>query len=368
MKRLNTIGTIIVVALLLGIVGCQMFEDSPTEIAAPDAGFSPMSDFLMGTPELDDWGAYYEEGDTFVRVDLPVAGALKVEYTTTTGWSGAIFAQTGSPVGLEIGLKEVDGVVDVVEDVCVSYVEGGSFSAMPSNVEESAKEDWIHYTRVNDNGSTSNWWPTSAGFIFSGEITTVCGVVNSEVQWDVIPGGAFDKPAGAQTGVGSAVLLADSFVHNLTPTSNYGNEGVLSVKLDNTPPNLHQRRTFLKFDLSAFSSASSATLRLYLSSVGSGPLPITVEAHQVADDSWGETAIIWNNQPTYDAAVLDTVSNILTTGQYYEWDVTAFVNAEISGDRIATICLISTTAGNETSMSFNSREAGANLPELAITP
>ena len=51
----------------------------------------------------------------------------------------------------------------------------------------------------------------------------------------------------------------------------------LLVKLDNTDPNRHQRWTYLKFDLSGFSSVSNATLRLYLASVGT-PTPIDVVA------------------------------------------------------------------------------------------
>ena len=92
-------------------------------------------------------------------------------------------------------------------------------------VEKSMKNNWTHYKRGNDDGSTCYWWSRDVDFVFSAETTTACGGVNSDVQWDVIPGGAFEKPAGTQAGVGSAVLLLDSYVDNLTANSNYDNNG-----------------------------------------------------------------------------------------------------------------------------------------------
>ena len=188
--------SLLLAATIFAATGCRMFDDAPTRVGASAADSNALSNFIMGDPELGTWGAYYEAGDSFVRVDIPVAGALKVAYSTTGGWSGAIFLQTAAPVGVEIGLLTDDnGVTDVIDDVCVSYVEGGRFTSMPSNVEKDVQGDWTEYRRVLDDSSTSHWWPADAAFVFSRNETTACGVVNSDVQWDVIPGGAFDKPA-----------------------------------------------------------------------------------------------------------------------------------------------------------------------------
>ena len=194
MTRVAVIGTLTIVSLILGIVGCRMFDDAPTAAETTTENLNPSADFIMDAPEIDGWGAHYEPGNSFVRVDIPVSGALKVEYSTTSGWSGAIFAHTVSPVGLEIGLVTRDGVTDVVEEICVSSVEDGSFTSMPANLEISAKEDWTHYKRITDDGAVSDWWPTAAAFTFSNDASSVCGIVNSEVQWELIPGGAFEKP------------------------------------------------------------------------------------------------------------------------------------------------------------------------------
>ena len=207
MKHKHMLTSLLLTATILGIAGCQLFDDAPTGVGASAMDSSILGNFILGDPELDDWGAYYEEGDSFVRVDIPVAGALKVAYSTTNGWAGAIFLQTGSAVGLEIGLlADDDGVTDVIDDVCVSYVEGGSFTSMPANVEEDVQGDWTEYLRLRDDGSTSHWWPADAEFEFSGDAPTACGVVNSEVEWEVIPGGAFDKPTTTTT---TAVADAD---------------------------------------------------------------------------------------------------------------------------------------------------------------
>ena len=49
MTRCNIIGTLIVMTLVLGIVGCQMFDNSPTEVAAPADGVNVLTDFLWAS-------------------------------------------------------------------------------------------------------------------------------------------------------------------------------------------------------------------------------------------------------------------------------------------------------------------------------
>ena len=235
MTHKHMLSSLLLAATILGSAGCQLFDDDPTGVGASATDSSVLSNFIMGDPELDDWGAYYEAGDSFVRVDIPVAGALKVAYSTTGGWSGAIFLQTAAAVGLEIGLlTDDDGVTDVIDDVCVSSVEGGSFTSMPSNVEEDVQGDWTEYLRLRDDGSTSHWWPADAAFVFSRDETTACGVVNSDVQWELIPGGAFDKPAAASSARACPSVPAECVVQN----TNDSGTGSLRQALDDLDNNL----------------------------------------------------------------------------------------------------------------------------------
>jgi regulation of enolase protein 1 (concanavalin A-like superfamily) len=166
--------------------------------------------------------------------------------------------------------------------------------------------------------------------------------------------------------VGTQTLnpVADSYVHDgSTTNTNFGTATNLDIKLSSASFN---RIAFLKFSLTNLSSVSSAKLRLYGVFVNtSGTSPVT--AHQQSNTSWSETGITWNNMPTPAGAAIVTV-NVSTNAQYWEWDVTPYVQSQKNGG--AT--LISFEMQNDTSTpqiaTFNSREAAANLPQLIVAP
>jgi len=122
---------------------------------------------------------------------------------------------------------------------------------------------------------------------------------------------------------------------------------------------------YLKFDLSNMpSNAEIVSARLCLYSYKQYGSP-KIEAHPIIDDSWDETVITWNNRPSYESDVLDTIS-IAGSGTYC-WDVTSFVVSEFSGDKLVSIALIPT---NNDDAAFNSKEYDTNdiakLPHLEI--
>jgi len=55
---------------------------------------------------------------------------------------------------------------------------------------------------------------------------------------------------------------------------------------------------------------------------------ITVQAFGVASTSWSETAVTWNSQPGPSTGALASVVVSSTTSQWYEWDVTSYVQSE----------------------------------------
>lgn len=128
-----------------------------------------------------------------------------------------------------------------------------------------------------------------------------------------------------------------------------------------------ERRTFLKFDLTGISKTgniSSAKLQLY----GQSGSTASIGAYTVADTTWTEPAIDWNNQPALGSAINTT--SVGTGTQYWTWDVTSWIQNQVaSGATEASIALVMTTtiqAG--AGAAFNSREAGTNPPLLIINP
>lgn len=119
----------------------------------------------------------------------------------------------------------------------------------------------------------------------------------------------------------------------------------------------YYREAFLMFDLSTYdcSSATSATLRLYCNRDDGG----NSELYKVADDSWTETGITWSNRPA--AGVL--ISSFPANTGYMEWDVSSYINEELTGDKVISF-LVRATA--DAIIQFNSSEASSNKPELVV--
>jgi hypothetical protein len=136
----------------------------------------------------------------------------------------------------------------------------------------------------------------------------------------------------------------DTWVTVSSPTSNKGADGALRVA------SAAQRESFLKFTVSGISqSINSATLRLYSVSVAQ-----TVNCRSVADTSWTETSVTYNNRPAM-GNVVD--SQTAVAGTWTEYDVTSYV----SGNGTYAFGLEGTGGIQD----FSSKE-GANPPELVI--
>jgi len=121
---------------------------------------------------------------------------------------------------------------------------------------------------------------------------------------------------------------------------------------------------YLKFDLSGVRGALiSAKLKLYCEALPDSS-PAAASAFAVFDDRWQETSITWNNAPAL-GVLLDSLAEINQAGAAYVFDVTKFVAAEFSSDKMVTL-LIKDMHNTNKAVDFGSRE-GANPPALIIT-
>lgn len=145
----------------------------------------------------------------------------------------------------------------------------------------------------------------------------------------------------------------DSYVRDGSNSAvNYGKEATLIVKHDSSA----NRRAYLKFDLAGVPAISSATLRVY----GSSSAATTLTAHATAD-GWSNAAITWSNAPAAAQAVGHVA--MTTAARYYEIDVTAYVQAQASGDKAASFVL-DESAGKYTT--FSSNDSATNKPQLVV--
>jgi PKD repeat protein len=143
--------------------------------------------------------------------------------------------------------------------------------------------------------------------------------------------------------------VADARVHSTYPTSNYGTESTLRIRVADPT-----YRGYLRFAVTGLAGASvySAKLRLFVtdSSDDGGAL------YQVASD-WTESGITWANAPAIGGAPLATAGPVVA-GQWVEFDV----SSAVGGDGSYGFALVSASTNRAY---FSSRE-GANPPELVV--
>ncbi len=196
-----------------------------------------------------------------------------------------------------------------------------------------------------------------------GEVLTV-SYAGPGITKQVIPNSALYRVETSQTV--TLTPVADAYVRsgNKYANSNFGTANVLATK---QASNANQE-TYLRFNIASLGSAvSSARLRVYGSINNTSVASIPVEVHEVTNNTWGETTITYNNRPAAQAAVLATTTVSGTTAVYYEWNVTTLIaNARAAGATTVTLLLRNATITANSRITFNSKEASTNKPQLVV--
>ncbi len=160
--------------------------------------------------------------------------------------------------------------------------------------------------------------------------------------------------------VASLLPVADSYVRTGTATTNYGNDVVMKVK---GTGDLLERRTYLKFDLSANASVKTAVLRFYGYNVENND-GVRVAVSATTDD-WQESLITWNNAPAAVGAPLGVLT-VNATRQYHEIDLTEHVRAQVNGDKVLSLVLAN-PARQFRGVDIHTKENAAHKPVLIVS-
>jgi RHS repeat-associated protein len=134
----------------------------------------------------------------------------------------------------------------------------------------------------------------------------------------------------------SSSNIYDSYVSSASPGTNYNSDATVKVGQNNAT----KYRSFFRFNLPTFIKGSDRVVDAQFAlcpaaadfptlADNSNGAPI-IEAHNVTS-TWGSTTINWNNQPSYDAKVVDyeTIGPNDTTNsatRWYLWDITKLVD------------------------------------------
>jgi acid phosphatase type 7 len=157
--------------------------------------------------------------------------------------------------------------------------------------------------------------------------------------------------ASSATPAGNRLTLApiaDSYVEAGSPSTNYGSQ--MQLRGDGSPV----VRSYLRFDVQGLSGAvTRVTLRIFANSASTGGY----EIRSVSNNTWVESTITYNNAPA--------VGNVLGSSPGFNAGVwtTVDITGYITGNGTYNLAL---TVPGSTAISFASREAGNNAPQLIV--
>jgi hypothetical protein len=211
---------------------------------------------------------------------------------------------------------------------------------------------------VAGGGSINGTGLFSAGATAGGPftVTATSGAISGTAQVTVTGGG----------GGGTVTLtpVADAHVRDGTSAgTNFGTAAAMEAKNSTAAGN--NRRAFLRFAIDGVGAGvTAATLRVHGNSVTSAKL---VGVFAVANVTWGETTITWNNAPAIGAKQ-GASKSVGLTAAYVDWDVTSFLQAQkAAGATAVSFELKQDAATGEGPTAFSSREAASNRPQLVVT-
>jgi hypothetical protein len=176
-------------------------------------------------------------------------------------------------------------------------------------------------------------------------------------------------------------VAADTYIWNENSSTNYG--GATGAAVSNF---LHGRLAYFRFDASSFAGASidSATLKLYPAAVNQTNTPddLYVLHDAWGDSTWADTSPTWSanssahdpDPSTYRVTDVDTTASaqrsanhwISATGQYYDFDVTDFINDRLlAGDKSISFMLADPNSGGS-EVVYGAREDASHAPKLEV--
>ncbi|MEP3837783.1 MAG: DNRLRE domain-containing protein [Algibacter sp.] len=152
-------------------------------------------------------------------------------------------------------------------------------------------------------------------------------------------------------------VLADTYVRDAgNANNNYGSD-------DNIVTVASGRFGYLKFDLSGVpGTIISAKLRIYQRTT----FKFSRSIYDVADDSWEENVITYNNRPSFE----NERARITTNSGWNEWDISSYAAQEYSNDKLITV-VVKDPVDPEASakgVDFRSKEydSGSVAPVLVV--
>lgn len=173
---------------------------------------------------------------------------------------------------------------------------------------------------------------------------------------------------------GNQVILTatqDAYVKSGTSaavTHGTTDPNTLVVKLAPTSQVDNNRETYLTFNLSSVNgNIAAVNLKVFGTVDGTTALSIPTGVFSVANPTWTESTLTWNNKPATSGSALVSTNVTNGTAKYYTWNVTSYIQAERAAGRNTVSFALKAATTSDPRLLFNSKETGSNPPQLDIT-
>lgn len=281
-------------------------------------------------------------------------GNLDQTFDTSEGADATVHAVTIQPDGKILIVGDFDSVNGVARDR-IARLDGDIFVTFPAG---DATNKNVIIPIVND--PTTEEDETFTLTLTSGGAATLTAPVSATVT--ILANDPTLAPV-ADTYVQGADAFRDT---------NFGTGAEMQIKRTFNPGTGRGRRGFIRFDTSSVTGAiPSARLRIFARLTDASLPPTSMIVQKVTDTTWSETGMTWNNQPVVESPT--ALASITVTGatiKLYDFDVTAFIQAERAAGRTAVSFRLINQAPTGNSgvffTSVNTKESAGNRPQLVI--
>nr|WP_294898246.1 sialate O-acetylesterase [uncultured Pedobacter sp.] len=158
----------------------------------------------------------------------------------------------------------------------------------------------------------------------------------------------------------------DAMIWQGGQSSNYETKNQMYVKIQSG----QSRYSYVKFDLSGFNlnATGRTVVRLYCEKKADNAVSNTINVMAVSDNTWTEATLNYTNAPARESVVgTNTIDD--QVGQYYEWDITNYINSlnvTKTSNTILSLAFSDGTTSNNTVYFTTKEGVESQRPELQI--
>jgi endoglucanase len=314
---------------------------------------NPVDDFPGGTPTCEPVTASSNDGNVPANV---------LDNNLNTRWSAS-----GDGQWIQFCLN----TPTTVSGVQIAFYQGNARSSI---FDLQTSDDGLAFTTVASNVHSSGTSLNLETFSFTprtAKYVRILGHGNSVNAWNSYTEVKIQTGTGGGNNQLFTLLPAqDAYVRdgaNATLVHGVTDSTLLMTKINPTTTTGNNRESYLLFDANSVTGTiNSVKLKVYGKVDQTAVASIPVGVFSVANTSWTENSLTWNNKPATGSTALASADIPSAAYSYAIWDVTSYVRSEITAGRKLIALSLKSLASNDSRIFFNSAETGNNPPQLVI--